>query len=274
MAFLLFHTYDDLLKDKDPLKNQGMVDEKINSLLAPYSQFLMGKIFVLTNQDNKMKFYGGYLRQIYDSGDLQLMTIKIMDLIENLKTLNFKGATPEFKNRICSKALLHMDIWKKLNKEVFTTVISLLNDDLGDFSRKNQRKIYRQEHGKSMRQQEYEQSRVAIMTSRGEITLEFLNNLPYAESDVITVFAPGTLQEKGPLDIEIPSSAGTTESLLKILKQAFPDMKFRRVKSALPSELQCTAIFRSKINEVPNMFLDELKLVAKKIFLDTAPVVP
>ena len=196
--------------------------------------------------------YPEYLSQIYQSRDMELMVVKAVDTINNLFTLYFEGCSETMRDKAVRKAIYHVDIWRKFNREFFDLMLALIRDNApGKPGSAIQEEILAKIDmlsNPSMRQLQKEKDRVVIVNSRKATDLSLFSDLPNSGSLVITVYVPRHLEaDNNALEVEFPVGEGSKESVLALLNKYLPWMTFTSVKSQLPSELACSTIFRAEI---------------------------
>jgi len=245
----LFH---DLKEDTKKGWSKKTADEVNADLLGIAGPRIVAKSDKLTH-DKKEQSYHDYLEEIYQSGDLQLMVVKAIDMIRNLSTLYYENSAEKTRNSVVSKALEHVEIWKKLNRNVFELMFMLITDNAPAMAKTEIENgilsNIEQLKGKSLRQKNREIEKLVVINWRGDVNLSLLSDLPDSGSPVITVYFPRHLQPENELEIEFPAGAGGAEYIRAKLRAKLPWMAFEQVQSKLPPELVCTTIFKTKIPE-------------------------
>jgi hypothetical protein len=268
----LFHDVKEDALSSWSKKTQQEVNDDILRLFSSDEKLgkrVIEKVNLLTH-DKKKDNYRTYLEKIYQSGDLELMVIKAVDMIRNLSTLYFEGCEQELRERVSKKALTHVEIWKKLNRHMFELMLELIKNNTIDASDKVDENIKARIDNlkrKSLRQKKREDDKVVMVNWRGEVNLSLLSDIPDSGSPVITIYVPRYMIEDDQMEIEFPIEAGSAEEIGKKLKKAFKWLEFEKVESKLPPKLVCTTIFRFKTPEESRHeeFLRKIKRMASKL---------
>ncbi|MBM3229105.1 HD domain-containing protein [Candidatus Parvarchaeota archaeon] len=96
---------------------------------------IWNNVTVLSHNEEK-ESHEEYLRRVYNSRHVGVMVVKALDMLENLKTLYFEpkkdplsiAAYENLAANTIEKALNHLGIWKKLNREFFELMHSFVDD--------------------------------------------------------------------------------------------------------------------------------------------------
>ncbi|MEM4634177.1 MAG: hypothetical protein QW275_03420 [Candidatus Anstonellaceae archaeon] len=262
----LFH---DLIEDtKEPWAKKKTKEVQAD-LISLAGKEIADIVNILTR--DKSQSYQEYLTRIYQSRDMELMVVKAVDMIHNLSTLYFEGCSEKMKSSIVRKALYHVDIWRKFNKDFFGLMFALICDNApkkANGSKINEEILRKIEYLKypSIRQIQKEKDGVVIVNLRKSLDLSLFSDLPNSGSPVITVYMPRHLDTEETIEIEFPESFGTPNQILEKVSKEMPWLHFEIAKSALPPGLVCTTILCTSMPpaEKQEEFLKALKRIAGK----------
>jgi len=255
----------DLLEDSSK-QQRVKIGEDTRRICGENGKKVMKNVRIITH--NLACNYENYLRDIYRSENIQLMILKAVDTIENLKTLYFEGCPAKLRRSVTDKALMHSDLWRKINKPFFELMFALIKDNAPvEFSER----IKKQEE-KSHRQKRRERHGSVDVNWRGELKLNLIRELPNAESPVITIYHPESFQSRiDYIELEFPGFVGDANNVHKLLSRHMPpELSFRKVQSKLPPIFECTTIFRTPfvpahLHDIFDEKIDEISAEVKNI---------
>ncbi len=262
----LFH---DCIEDagkygKEPVDVAAEISEIAGSGVA-------GKIGILTK--NKNESYETYLERIYRSENIGTMVVKALDTIHNLATLYY-DCPDSMRDSVVGKAVMHADIWRKLNRELFEVIFTLIEGNETERISNDTRIGILALSQKSIRQIYHEKLGLIMLNIRGNADLNLIRSLPDAGTSIITIYVPSSLENRvGYLEIEFPEVLGTAEEIRIKLGGVFNGIEFELVKSKLPDELACTHIFRTDMPPIGKYesFVKKMEWVAATLIPKKLP---
>ncbi|MFA6214156.1 MAG: hypothetical protein WC717_02660 [Candidatus Micrarchaeia archaeon] len=254
----------DLLED-----SQGWSGEekaKVLAFLRGLGGGVLEKVQVLTHDKGKgsRETYDDYLGRVYSSNDMFIMAIKALDTLENLKTLYVDGFSDEFKQSTIEKAIKHVKLWRKINRQFFELMLELIKgvglDGLEE-------KVKHDLEAPSLAQIAMESAGCTFVNWRGEIAYSLILSLPNADSPVLIIYKPEAMQEINYIEVEFPECVGGTEEAARYLRRHLGWMAFEEEQSRLPENLRNTAIFRTRIvpPEERERFVDGIERIGREI---------
>ncbi len=299
----------DVLEDKLMVLKQDDFEDMLGPRLG---KRIYGDVKLLSRK--KSMNYETYMNKITSSRKLDIMLVKVIDTIENLKSLGYidmlidtmksnppAGAvlllernpytrarmdemrdgktdiTPkqiihnlskflmEKKESGIDKALAHLEIWKKVNSDLYLLIVGLIRDAQPDekYMKRLERFLY-----PSTRTVGYLDAGYADLTWRGELNRSLFwllpdegiprhpdydfSGLPDEGLPVITIYDASQYQNAkyahDMIEIEFPKRVEQRIIKDNMLEIYFPFMgsKWKRAKSVLPRELESNVIFRAK----------------------------
>ncbi|MFA5105867.1 MAG: HD domain-containing protein [Candidatus Micrarchaeia archaeon] len=280
--------------------------------------------------------YDTYMDKITSSRKLDVMLVKVIDTIENLKSISYtdillsaissnepadalrilsrnqfvmseidkmrnakadisdvhilntlSSLLMEKKTSSVDKALAHIEIWKKVNSDLYLLIVGLIKDanPPEKYLKRLEGFLY-----PSTRTVGYLDAGYADLTWRGELNRSLFwllpdegipkhpdydfGDLPDQGFPVITIYDPSQYQNAkyahDTIEIEIPMRAVERVEAEGMLDAYFPFMgsKWKRAKSVLPSGLECSAIYRAKRQSPSDnaLFLYAVKQLSHDLF--------
>lgn len=231
--YILLALFHDAGEDFAP-QVLGELKKRFNVAIGEHS--LIDLVRKLT-YDHIMR-YEEYLNGLYSDWGreigLMLTLIKAFDGLENAKTI-FPGMEEQDLNRHIEKAMLCCRIWKKLNKDVYSYMLSLLGSKGADVE-----KFSKTSHN----QASAHQSGVRVVREREVVNGDFIQSLPDEGSNVIIIYEPQAvdlyMKSKVPDCITVEySSAFLQQAVFKsVLLRHFPNAIIAEKQSLLPRLLR------------------------------------